>query len=123
MSKALIYKGSLQGAESSIVNLSDAHGGVCEPGLLPLGIALSQRDWLTGSARPKATSGYRFVGRSVPRIDLPAKLAGAAFIHDVLPEGVLHARMLRQPSRGATLAKLDEAAIRKAAREIGRAHV
>ena len=34
----------------------------------------------------------------MPRIDLPAKLSGAAFVHDVLPKDVLHARTLRQPS-------------------------
>ena len=52
----------------------------------------------------------------MPRIDLPAKLSGAAFVHDVLPRDVLHARTLRQPNRGATLAALDEAAIRRAAK-------
>ena len=61
-------------------------------------------------ARPTAWSAS-----SVPRIDLPAKLSGAAFVHDVLPKDVLHARTLRQPNRGATLAALDEAAIRRAA--------
>jgi CO/xanthine dehydrogenase Mo-binding subunit len=69
----------------------------------------------TGSARPKVASAYRFVGQSVPRIDLPAKLTGAAFVQDVMPKDLLHARTLRQPSRGATLVSLDEAAIRKAA--------
>ena len=37
-------------------------------------------------------------------------------MHDVLPAGVLHARTLRQPNPGATLAALDEAAIRRAAK-------
>ena len=69
----------------------------------------------TGSAPVKPVSSYRVVGQSVPRIDLPAKLSGAAFVHDVLPSDVLHARTLRQPNRGATLAALDEAAIRRAA--------
>jgi nicotinate dehydrogenase subunit B len=68
-----------------------------------------------GIAPVKPRPSYRVVGRSVPRIDLPAKLSGAAFVHDVLPKDVLHARTLRQPSRGATLASLDEAAIRRAA--------
>ncbi len=70
----------------------------------------------TGNARPKAASSYKVVGQSVPRIDLPAKLTGAAFVQDMMPKGVLHARMLRQPGRGATLSSLDEAAIRKAAK-------
>ena len=76
-------------------------------------------DWsreATGRAAPKAVGAYEIVGRSVPRRDLPAKLVGAAFVHDLAPADLLHARTLRQPGRGATLASLDEAAIRKAAR-------
>ena len=77
-------------------------------------IDLSQN--VTGTAPVKPASAYKVVGQSVPRVDLPAKLSGAAFVHDVLPEGALHARTLRQPSRGATLATLDEEAIRRAAK-------
>jgi nicotinate dehydrogenase subunit B len=77
-------------------------------------IDLSQA--VTGTTPPKPASAYRVVGRSVPRVDLPAKVSGAAYVHDVLPKDVLHARTLRQPSRGATLAALDEAAIRRAAK-------
>jgi nicotinate dehydrogenase subunit B len=71
---------------------------------------------VTGTAAPKPVAAYRVVGQNVPRVDLPAKMSGAAFVHDVLPKDVLHARTLRQPSRGATLAALDEAAIRRAAK-------
>jgi CO/xanthine dehydrogenase Mo-binding subunit len=71
---------------------------------------------VTGTAPVKPAAAYKFVGRSVPRLDLPAKVSGAAFIHDVRPENLLHARTLRQPSRGATLGALDEAAIRRAAK-------
>ncbi|MBM3649462.1 MAG: xanthine dehydrogenase family protein molybdopterin-binding subunit [Alphaproteobacteria bacterium] len=71
---------------------------------------------VTGNAPTKPSASYRVVGQSVPRIDLPAKLTGAAFVHDELPADVLHARTLRQPCRGAVLASLDEAAIRRAAK-------
>lgn len=71
---------------------------------------------VTGSVPPKTAEAYKIVGRSVPRLDLPAKVSGAAFVHDILPPGVLHARTLRQPNPGATLASLDEAAIRRAAK-------
>ncbi len=69
----------------------------------------------TGTAPVKLPSHYRIVGRNLPRLDLPAKLVGAAFIHDIAPEDVLHARVLRQPWRGARLLGLDERAVRKAA--------
>ena len=68
-----------------------------------------------GGARPKPVASYRIVGQSMPRRDLPAKLGAGAFIHDMVRADLLHARILRQPSRGARLAALDEAAIRRAA--------
>ncbi len=72
---------------------------------------------VSGTTRPKPHGQYKVIGRSIPRLDLPAKVTGqAAYVHDVLPAGVLHARLLRQPNPGATLAALDEAAIRRAAK-------
>lgn len=78
---------------------------------LPLDLA---RD-ATGEAAWKAVEQLRQVGTSEPRTDLPPKLFGAAFLHDLTFPGMLHARVLRQPGRGAHLASLDEAAIGKAA--------
>jgi nicotinate dehydrogenase subunit B len=69
----------------------------------------------TGAALPKPSASYRIVGRSMPRLDLADKVRGAAFIHDLAPDGVLHARMLRRPWPGARLTALDEAAVRRAA--------
>lgn len=74
-------------------------------------------DWSkapSGGAPPKAVSEYRIVGQDIARRDLPAKVSGGAFIHDKAPAGLWHARMLRQPGRGAALKALDEAAIRRA---------
>ena len=71
---------------------------------------------ITGSVVPKAPSTYKVVGQPVPRKDLIAKVSGAAFIHDIVRPDMLHARIVRQPSRGAVLAELNEAAIRRAAR-------
>ena len=64
---------------------------------------------------PKHPDAYRLVGRSAPRLDLPAKVFGAPFIHDLAPEGLLHARALHRPWRDARLARFDEAAARRAA--------
>jgi nicotinate dehydrogenase subunit B len=71
---------------------------------------------VSGTARPKKAEAYKVVGRSIKRLDLPAKVSGAAYVHDVLPPDVLHARTLRQPNPGAVLAALDETAIRRAAK-------
>ena len=70
----------------------------------------------SGSAKPKSAEDYKIVGREVPRADLPGKLTGAAdtYLHDFYPDGVLHARTLRQPGPNATLQALDEDAVRRA---------
>src|SRR4029079_13103810 len=69
----------------------------------------------SGTAPTKRPSTYRIVGKHLPRLDLPAKVVCAGFIHDIAPENVLHARVLRQPWPGAHLTSLDENAVRKAA--------
>jgi CO/xanthine dehydrogenase Mo-binding subunit len=71
----------------------------------------------TGSAPRKDRASYTIVGHSTPRLDLPAKVFGQSiFIHDLKLDGMLHARAVRQPRRGATIASIDENAIRRAAR-------
>ncbi|HEY4200401.1 MAG TPA: molybdopterin cofactor-binding domain-containing protein [Devosiaceae bacterium] len=68
----------------------------------------------TGQARPKDRDSHMIVGRKVGQVDLAAKLfGGAIFIEDVRLAGMLHARVLRQPSRGATITTLDEALLRR----------
>jgi CO/xanthine dehydrogenase Mo-binding subunit len=71
---------------------------------------------IEGTATPKPPSAYKVVGQPVPRRDLLAKISGAAFIHDIVRPDLLHARVLRQPARGAQLASFDEAPVRRAAR-------
>lgn len=76
-------------------------------------------DWTAAAAgrgAPKAPADYRIVGRDTPRDDLPAKAAGGGFLHDLEREGMLHARAVRQPNPGARLERLDEAALRRAAK-------
>jgi CO/xanthine dehydrogenase Mo-binding subunit len=71
----------------------------------------------TGTATCKPAADYTIVGRSAARVDLPAKIFGAAsFVHDTALDGMTHARVVRQPNRGAALNSFDEAAIRRAAR-------
>ncbi|MSP04392.1 MAG: xanthine dehydrogenase family protein molybdopterin-binding subunit [Acetobacteraceae bacterium] len=69
----------------------------------------------TGRAVPKHPSQYKVVGKGIARVDLPAKLGGAAFIHDIARPGMLHARVVRQPGREAKFLSIDEAAIRRLA--------
>ncbi|MBW8813493.1 MAG: xanthine dehydrogenase family protein molybdopterin-binding subunit [Caulobacterales bacterium] len=71
----------------------------------------------TGEAPLRGAAALAVVGDSEPRVDLPPKLFGAAFLHDLVLPGMVHARVLRQPGRQARLLGLDEAAIRSAAGE------
>jgi CO/xanthine dehydrogenase Mo-binding subunit len=60
-----------------------------------------------------APAPRRAVGRSLPRLDVPDKVAGRPrFIHDLRPEGLLFGRVLRPPSRGAVLVSVDDGAAR-----------
>jgi len=66
----------------------------------------------TGLAQPKAVAAYQQVGRSLPRLDIAAKLVGGAFIQDIELPGMLHGRVVRPASFRARLQALDEAAAR-----------
>jgi nicotinate dehydrogenase subunit B len=71
----------------------------------------------TGRPSAKRVSDYRVVGRNLPRVDLAAKVfGGPAFVHDMTLDGIVHARVVRQPRRGAAIATVDEAALRRAAK-------
>lgn len=49
----------------------------------------------------KPTHSYNIVGRSVPRVDLPAKATGElVYVHDVRVPGMLHGRVVRPPYAG-----------------------
>jgi CO/xanthine dehydrogenase Mo-binding subunit len=50
------------------------------------------------------------IGKSVPRLDLPGKIAGRpSFVHDMVLPGMLHGRVVRPPYRFAKLVSLPEA--------------
>ena len=70
----------------------------------------------TGNVPRKPVADYTIVGRNAARVDLPAKVFGeATFVHDMTLDGMSHARVVRQPNRGARLDSVDEAAIRRCA--------
>jgi len=71
----------------------------------------------TGRLPTKNVRDYRVVGRNAPRVDLAAKVfGGPAFVHDMVLDSMVHARAVRQPRRGATIASIDEGALRRAAK-------
>jgi CO/xanthine dehydrogenase Mo-binding subunit len=74
----------------------------------------------TGAVAPKPSAEHRIVGRSALRIDLADKVLGRPrYIHDLALPGMLHGRVLRPPSPAATLAGLDDRAVRSMAGVVG----
>jgi CO/xanthine dehydrogenase Mo-binding subunit len=71
----------------------------------------------SGSGARKPVGEFKHIGESRERLDLPDKIFGKAiFIHDMQLPGMVHARVVRQPNRGATIDKIDEKAIARAAK-------
>ncbi|MBP0465621.1 xanthine dehydrogenase family protein molybdopterin-binding subunit [Roseomonas sp. PWR1] len=61
----------------------------------------------------KPPEARRIVGRTVPRVDIPAKVFGRfEYVHDFKLPNMLHGRPVRPPAMGATAEAVDEASIR-----------
>jgi CO/xanthine dehydrogenase Mo-binding subunit len=74
--------------------------GVGYPTLLASAVTILPPDPNAATVPP---SQYTVVGRSQPRVDLPAKLTATfRYINDIVPEGTLHGRVVRPPGRNAT---------------------
>src|SRR5438477_134417 len=68
---------------------------------------------IPAQAPEKPPAEYRIVGKSVPRVELPAKIAGKpSYLHDIVLPGMLHARILRPPRPYAKLVSLPPAPAR-----------
>ncbi|MBM3529528.1 MAG: xanthine dehydrogenase family protein molybdopterin-binding subunit [Alphaproteobacteria bacterium] len=68
----------------------------------------------SAKVRPKPASEHKIVGKSIPRLDIPAKvMGGAAYVQDLRLPGMLHGRVVRPPRYGAKLESVDEAAARR----------
>ena len=68
----------------------------------------------TNSVPAKAAKDHRLVGHAAQRLDIPDKVMGRPiFLQDMRLPGMVHGRVVRPPSYGAELVRLDEAAVRK----------
>ncbi len=76
---------------------------------------------LTNDVLEKAVDSYRIVGRSIPRVDLPAKATGElVYVHDMRIPGMVHGRVVRPPYAGVdagdfvgnSLIAVDESSVR-----------
>jgi nicotinate dehydrogenase subunit B len=68
---------------------------------------------VTGKAKPKSPSDYKWVGKSVPRVDIPTKVSGEhIYLQNFRLPGMLHGRVIRPSSVGAKLTRIDEDSIK-----------
>ncbi len=68
----------------------------------------------TGKAALKPRAQLKYAGKSIPRIDIPAKMTGGAiFLQDLRPDGMLHGRVVRTPAYEARLLNADLASVEK----------
>src|SRR6516225_10191753 len=73
-----------------------------------------QRFNLTVNAKavPNDPSTWKVLGKSVPRVDIPAKAKGAfQYVQKVRVPGMLHGKVVRPPALGAHLSNYDTAAL------------
>ncbi len=61
----------------------------------------------------KSPDSYHAIGKPFARVDIPGKVTGGeAYVQDMRPEGMVHARVVRPPSYSAKLVELDETKIK-----------
>ncbi len=109
---AIIERGALTLAKDAS-RVSAADGWILLDGVrtaLDYWTVASEIDWkrpITGDVEFSPLDAHSAIGASVPRLDLPGKIAGGGFIHDLEFPAMLHGRVLRPSSWGARLAELD----------------
>jgi nicotinate dehydrogenase subunit B len=62
----------------------------------------------------RARDKSRYIGKNIPRIDIPAKMTGQPiYVQDLRPDGMVHGRIVRLPVYDAKLVSADLATIEK----------
>ena len=63
--------------------------------------------------KEKAPKDYKIVGKSQPRVDIPAKITGRfTYMQDFKVPGMLHGRVVRPAAIGAKLESVDDSALK-----------
>ncbi|GGC57835.1 xanthine dehydrogenase family protein molybdopterin-binding subunit [Undibacterium terreum] len=89
--------------------ITSAEGGSINYGAAIAGIDLHRQAAPASVLKPP--SSYTLIGHPVPRVDIPGKLTGgSSYVQDIRLPGMLHARVIRPPTRDARLLSVDIAA-------------
>jgi CO/xanthine dehydrogenase Mo-binding subunit len=67
---------------------------------------------VNGKAVPKDPSQWKVLGKSVPRVDIPAKAKGTfQYVQKVRVPGMVHGKVVRPPSLGAHVQNIDQTSL------------
>jgi nicotinate dehydrogenase subunit B len=67
---------------------------------------------LNRAAKRKNPSEWTVLGKPIPRLEIPAMATGQfEYVHNVRLPGMLHGRVVRPPTVGATVASVDESSV------------
>jgi len=68
----------------------------------------------SGPARVRDPARHKVVGTPMKRVDIPAKVTGGvAYVHDLRLDGMVHGRIVRPPSPGATLRDVEDVPVKR----------
>ena len=117
--RALLLTAAATKLSAPVSDLKVADGTITGPGgatatYWDLAGSVDLKREATATANPKPPSEHKWVGKSIPRHDIPKKFTGgAAYVQDIRLPGMLFGRVVRPPSPGATLTSVNENQIRK----------
>jgi nicotinate dehydrogenase subunit B len=104
-----VDRGDLSVADGQIVSKSTRQS--VGYGALVGGRSLSLK--VDTAAPLKDPAGFKIVGRSIPRVDIPAKVTGQfTYMQDFRLPRMLHGRVVRPPAIGATVQSVDQTSVR-----------
>ena len=117
--RAILVEEAAKRLDLPAENLRTENGAVIAPDGRKLSYGeLVAADRLHVQAQPasklKDPAAFKVMGKSIPRVDIPAKVTGGvAYVQDLRLPGMVHARVVRPPSYGAQLVDCDAAAVEK----------
>ena len=105
------------GVEASTLKVSDGTITAADGRKATYGELAAETDLkreATGKIAPKNPSTHTIVGKSIERVDIPAKVfGGSIYVQDMRPQGMVHGRVVRPPRAGSTLESFDEVGAKK----------
>ncbi|PYS00018.1 MAG: xanthine dehydrogenase family protein molybdopterin-binding subunit [Acidobacteria bacterium] len=104
---------SVQGNPSKKISYAEIIGNKRFNTRLKASIPPDNRGTMLEGTAPIKTGNFKLVGKSIPRVDVPEKVAGTwPYVHNVRIPGMVHGRVVFPSAPGATLITIDEDSVR-----------